>query len=187
MHDSGHLIAGSQWKNVRNLSFIKVKVINKSVVSFDLQHSGPVYWKFNAYVKAVYKLCNTLSCFCNCDKLFSNQVLIIINICSIWQIAFCLKPGPSRRFKRLCEYFQAILISPSRSHAAARRISSDLASNTSSSSSYNSIDGISPTPTDEVCMENLSLLTNCNIISIYSVSLCANFHKWSCCNFFDGK
>jgi len=59
--------------------------------------------------------------------------------------------GPSRRFKRLCELFQSVLLSSSRGPPTARRISSDLASN-SSSSSYNSIDRLSPTPSnDDVC------------------------------------
>ena len=56
--------------------------------------------------------------------------------------------GPSRRFKRLCELFQSVLLSSSRGPPTARRISSDLASN-SSSSSYNSIDRLSPTPSND--------------------------------------
>ena len=62
--------------------------------------------------------------------------------------------GPSRRFKRLCELFQSVLLSSSRGPPTARRISSDLASN-SSSSSYNSIDRLSPTPSNDDVTEAL--------------------------------
>jgi BR serine/threonine kinase len=63
-------------------------------------------------------------------------------------LTFTLLSGPSRRFKRLCELFQSVLLSTSRGPPTTRRISSDLASN-SSSSSYNSIDRISPTPSND--------------------------------------
>lgn len=67
-------------------------------------------------------------------------------------LTFTLLSGPSRRFKRLCELFQSMLMSVNRGPATARRISSDLASN-SSSSSYNSMDRMSPTPPDDCCFE----------------------------------
>lgn len=67
--------------------------------------------------------------------------------------------GPSRRFKRLCELFQSVLLSTSRGPPTTRRISSDLASN-SSSSSYNSIDRMSPTPSnDDVSVKILRSLS----------------------------
>lgn len=70
----------------------------------------------------------------------------MVDYCGVWHA------GPSRRFKRLCELFQSVLLSSSRGPPTARRISSDLASN-SSSSSYNSIDRLSPTPSnDDVCL-----------------------------------
>ena len=64
--------------------------------------------------------------------------------------------GPSRRFKRICELIQSMLLSSNRDRAlgiaAGRRISADLCSD-SSSSSYSSMDRVSPTPTqDEVHM-----------------------------------
>ena len=81
---------------------------------------------------------------------------------SLWlpdfnKLILTLWAGPSRRFKRLCELFQSVLLSSSRGPPTARRISSDLASN-SSSSSYNSIDRLSPTPSnDDVCLTTTSL------------------------------
>lgn len=77
---------------------------------------------------------------------FINCSAVLLSVYSFW---LCHHSGPSRRFKRLCELFQSMLMSVNRGPATARRISSDLASN-SSSSSYNSMDRMSPTPPDDV-------------------------------------
>ena len=57
--------------------------------------------------------------------------------------------GPGRRFKRICELIQSMLLSNrGQTSTPARRISSDMCSD-SSSSSYGSIDRVSPTPPTE--------------------------------------
>lgn len=73
--------------------------------------------------------------------------------------------GPTRRFKRLCEYFQMVLTSSNRGQVAARRISSDLASN-SSSSSYNSIDGSAMGLVDDVRLYSFWLHSSITKITI---------------------
>ena len=59
--------------------------------------------------------------------------------------------GPVRRFKRMCELVESLMLAGSQAQhcTSARRISADLCSN-SSSSSYSSIDRVSPTPNEEV-------------------------------------
>jgi hypothetical protein len=63
-------------------------------------------------------------------------------------VNFTLLAGPGRRFKRLSELLQSMILSNRGTTVAARRISSDLCSD-SSSSSFCSIDRVSPTPPPE--------------------------------------
>ncbi|KAK2144398.1 hypothetical protein LSH36_761g01013 [Paralvinella palmiformis] len=65
-------------------------------------------------------------------------------------VTFTLLSGPSRRFKRICELLQSLLLSSTRGQTlTGRRISADLHSD-SSSSSYSSMDRVSPPPMDEI-------------------------------------
>ena len=84
-----------------------------------------------------------------------------------------LPPGPSRRFKRICELIQSMLLSNRDRHlgvAPQRRISADLCSD-SSSSSYSSMDRVSPTPQDEVMLSQHSTSTASLIETIRSSKL----------------
>ena len=67
-------------------------------------------------------------------------------------ILYC--SGPVRRFKRLCELIQSMIMSPNHVMTVGHRISTDLSSD-ASSTSYSSMDRVSPTP-DEVEWGNRS-------------------------------
>ena len=64
-----------------------------------------------------------------------------------WRLA-----GPARRFKRVCELVQSFLLKSERSQPLTpRRISTDLSSD-GSSSSYSSMDRVSPSHDDMTCV-----------------------------------
>ena len=74
--------------------------------------------------------------------------------------ALCLPShsGPSRRFKRICELLQSLLLSSNRGQTTTgRRISAEMTSD-SSSSSYSSMDRVSPTPPDDVSLQHWDVL-----------------------------
>ena len=69
--------------------------------------------------------------------------------------------GPARRFKRVCEHIQSLMLGPRGDALSLRKISTD------SSSSYSSETGASPTHSisvtrdnydDEVCMQFLLII-----------------------------
>ena len=69
--------------------------------------------------------------------------------CLEHKVCMCVT-GPSRRFKRICELLQSLLLSSNRGQTTTgRRISAEMTSD-SSSSSYSSMDRVSPTPPDDV-------------------------------------
>ena len=83
-------------------------------------------------------------------------------------VNFTLIAGPSRRFKRICELMQSMLLSNrGQQPVSQRRISADLCSD-SSSSSYSSMDRVSPTPPDDVVSGSAGVYSPGQVYSIAS-------------------
>ena len=83
-------------------------------------------------------------------------------------VNFTLLAGPSRRFKRICELLQSMLLSNRGTQPITqRRISADLCSD-SSSSSYSSMDRVSPTPPDDVVSGSAGVYSPGQVYSIAS-------------------
>lgn len=130
----------------KSISQIKSDLIHAFLCTPDLSHSVASPTSF----RAEYRRAGSVS-------MFSRNVKFQVDIASTHSdtagdkmhcVTFTLVAGPVRRFKRLCELIQSMIMSPNHVMSVGHRISTDLSSD-ASSTSYSSMDRVSPTP-DEV-------------------------------------